>query len=310
MGEHRHSDFGSLLISMEYFMLKSTQFAVFPIAAILLAGCAAPRQTTQNTMPNTTPNTAQSTAVANRPGATAPEASVSAKGPGYAAFQRGDYAAAIRIFKEADVKKPNSPYDELDIGAAYQNMGRMAEAMPYYREAMTGGHNVYPTSTTKPWAKGLSVEEIACHNIALGLKAATIEGTAVPCQTTVALKVIAAPGAVAPFYRETSYNTYFDFDQANLTVDGQTVLREAAKEIRENPDRRVTLVGKASSVGTTAYNYELSKQRVETVRNAMINAGIPASRIDITWVGESDLPVSQDEGTRESLNRVVEGTIK
>ncbi len=183
-------------------------------------------------------------------------------------------------------------------------------AEPFYRQAMTHGHNLYPTDTTANWAEGFTVEEIACKNLAMGLKPVSIEGTATPCQTTVVLAVVAAPGPVAPKYRQTNYNTYFEFDKASLTPDGQGIVSDAVQEVRDNPDVRVTLIGKSSSAGSNSYNYELSRQRVNTVRDAMVQEGVPESRIDVVWVGEQELPVAESDGVREPLNRVVETTIQ
>jgi outer membrane protein OmpA-like peptidoglycan-associated protein len=297
-----HYGVDSLPISMEYIMIKQTHYTIFPIAAILLAGCAAPAQT-EKTSAVTPTSTADQTAAV-------PEPSVTPDSPGFKAFENGNYAAAIRSFKVADITKPGSPYDELDIGAAYQNSGLFLQAMPYYREAIANGHDVYPAEVTENWAKGLSVEEIACKNIGLGMGISPTAPASTPCETTVVLTVDSSPSPVASSYRQTHYNTYFEFDNSNLTPQGRSVVNQAVQEIRENPSVRATLVGKASKAGSALYNYELSKERVEAVRNAMINAGVPASRIDVRWVGENYLPVAQPDGTREPRNRVVETTIK
>ncbi|MBP7337849.1 OmpA family protein [Niveispirillum sp.] len=259
-------------------MSKITMIYALPIGLLLLAGCTG--------------------------------SNVSSSSPGYVALKAGNYAESTRLLEASNIKWPNSPIDELNLGASYQSQGRMDLAEPFLRRAMTHGHGLMPTETTRAWAKGMTVEEVACQNLALGLAPATIEGTATPCQTTLVVAVIAAPGPVAAVYRQTSYNTYFDFDKATLTPDGVTILRDAAKEILNDPDRRVTLVGKASSIGTDYYNMDLSRQRVETVRNTLIAAGVASSRIDVRWVGSRELPVPQADGVRQPLNRVVEGVVK
>ncbi|OYQ36697.1 hypothetical protein CHU95_03810 [Niveispirillum lacus] len=235
---------------------------------------------------------------------------VSVTSPGYVALKAGNFDKSTRILEAANIKWPNSPYDELNLGASYQSQGRMDLAEPLLRRAITHGHGLMPAESSQDWAKGMTVEEVACRNLSLGLAPATIEGTATPCQTTLVVAVVAAPGPVAAVYQQTSYNTYFEFDKATLTRDGEAILREAAKEIRSNPDRHVTLVGKASSIGGDYYNMDLSRQRAETVRNTLIAAGVPSSRIEVLWVGERELAVPQRDGKREPLNRVVEGTVK
>ena len=270
-------------------MLKTNPMYVLPIGLLLISGCTVRHQDS---------------------GSQGPGHNVSASSPGYAALKAGNFDKSTRILEANNIKWPNSPYDELNLGASYQAQGRMDLAEPFLRRAITHGHGLMPVESTQDWAEGMTVEAVACRNLSIGLKPATIEGTATPCQTTLVVAVIAAPGPVAATYQQTSYNTYFDFDKATLTKDGEAILMEAAQEIRSNPARRVTLVGKASKSGTDYYNMDLSRQRAETVRNALIAAGVPSSRIEVLWVGERDLAVPQPDGNREPLNRVVEGTIK
>lgn len=271
-------------------MLKNTVMRALPFGILMLAGCTA------------TPHQ-----VATRG---APGHDVGVTSPGYVALKSGDYDTSTRLLEAANIKWPNSPYDELNLGASYQAQGRMDLAEPFLRRAMTHGHGLMPVESTQDWARGMTVEEAACQNLAIGLAPATVEGTATPCQTTLVVAVIAAPGPVAAVYQQTTYNTYFDFDKATLTKDGEITMRDAAREIRSDPARRITLIGKASSPGTDYYNMALSQQRVETVRNALVAAGVPSSRIEVRWVGERELPVPRRDGVREPLNRVVEGTVK
>ncbi len=270
-------------------MLKSQLMCALPIGLLLLSGCSTQHQVA---------------------GSQGRGHDISVNSQGYTALKAGNFDKSTRILEAANIKWPNSPYDELNLGASYQSQGRMDLAEPFLRRAITHGHGLMPTESTQDWAKGMTVEEVACKNLSIGLTPATIEGTATPCQTTLVVAVIAAPGPVAAVYQQTSYNTYFEFDKATLTKDGEAILRDAAKEIRSNPERRVTLVGKASSIGADYYNMALSQQRAETVRNALIAAGVPASRIEVLWVGERELPVPQTDGKREPRNRVVEGTVK
>lgn len=276
-------------------MLKINTIRVLPFGLLLLTGCVARHE---------------EAGYAHSQGQHAPGHNVTSSSPGYVALKAGDFDKSTRLLEASNIKWPNSPYDELNLGASYQSQGRMDLAEPFLRRAMTHGHGMVPTHSTQPWARGMTIEEVACQNLALGLAPASVEGTATPCQTTIVVAVIAAPGPVAAAYQQTSYNTYFEFDKATLTADGAAILRDAAKEIMSNPDRRVSLVGKASNIGTDFYNMDLSRQRVETVRSALIAGGVASSRIDVRWVGERELPVTQPAGQREPENRVVEGVIK
>jgi len=122
--------------------------------------------------------------------------------------------------------------------------------------------------------------------------------------------VVAASSSVASTYQQSSYNTYFEFNKSSLTPDGLALIQSAAKELRDNPARKITLVGKASNVGTDSYNMALSLRRADTVRDALIAAGVAPAKIDTEWVGERQLPVAEAAGHKEPLNRVVEEHIK
>jgi outer membrane protein OmpA-like peptidoglycan-associated protein len=261
-------------------MFKLTAIKALPLTLVLLAGC------TSGT----------------------PADPVSAQTPGFVALQKGDNATAEKDLRADNANTPHSAYDELDLGLVYQRKGRMDMAEPLYRQAMTDGHNVHPTVTTTQWSKDMTVEQIACENLSLGLPPAA-PGTESPCQTTVVVAVV-TPDTTASTSHTVAYNTYFDFDKSTLTDAGQTQIASAAKEQAENPNRRITVLGKASNVGTDEYNMALSHRRADTVRAAMIADGVPASKIDVSWVGDREPVVAEAAGTDEPLNRLVQSKVQ
>lgn len=285
-------------------MRKHPVILALPLGILLLAACS------NNN--NTAPGPATSAdASADHTGNTEKGDNVQASTPGYQSLQTGNYAAATAQFQASNVVTPRSPYDELDLGDAYQHQGRMDLAEPWYRAAMTDGHGIVATSTTTEQSRGHTIEEIACQNLAIGLQPASVEGTATPCQTTLVLAVVAGSGPVAATYQITSYNTYFEFDKSTLNADGQANVDTASKQMLANAALRMTLVGKASLVGTDEYNMALSHRRADTIRDAMIADGVPSSRMDVRWVGSRELPVAeQDATTHQPLNRVVESTVQ
>jgi hypothetical protein len=136
----------------------------------------------------------------------------------------------------------------------------------------------------------------------------------------VAVMAMIAPGAWAQMSSEvpataTAQETapgrflvFFEFDRADLRPDGQRVVREAADEYQRTGNVRVELVGNADRSGSDDYNIDLSARRAETVRQALISAGVPASVISVNAEGESAPLVATADGVREALNRYVEIT--
>jgi outer membrane protein OmpA-like peptidoglycan-associated protein len=225
---------------------------------------------------------------------------VTPKHPGFRALVANDLETARTYLIEAAERQPNDAYAELNLGAVYQRLGRMDLAEPLLREAMTHGRGLMPIAWTDEAQRGLTVEQVACNNLRIGLPPAP-DGQARPCQTTLTV-------AVQGQQQMTEFNTYFDFDQATLTAEGQQLIAEAARQALANPSARVSLVGHASRTGSIGYNQRLSERRAETVRQALVAAGVEAARIDVQALGETQLPVPTADGVEEPRNRVVKGT--
>ena len=96
--------------------------------------------------------------------------SVTANDPGYKALVSGDFSGARDEFAVAQAKSPHDPYLQLDLGTAYQGMGRMDLAEPLYRQVLVDGANVVPVATTNPSDAGKTLATIACENLRLGLR--------------------------------------------------------------------------------------------------------------------------------------------
>ena len=88
---------------------------------------------------------------------------------GYKDLSAHDYTGARDAFAEADAKDPHDPFVELNLAAAYQNLGRMDLAEPLYVSVLDDGKGVRPEETTNPSDSGKTLAEIACTNLHLGL---------------------------------------------------------------------------------------------------------------------------------------------
>lgn len=98
----------------------------------------------------------------------------------------------------------------------------------------------------------------------------------------------------------------FDFDKASLRPEAYSKLDAAAESLKEWGDGKVEVAGHTDSIGSEAYNMGLSLRRAESVRNYLVNKGIPSDRLVIRGYGESQ-PVA-DNATAEGRfqNRRVE----
>jgi OOP family OmpA-OmpF porin len=98
----------------------------------------------------------------------------------------------------------------------------------------------------------------------------------------------------------------FDFDKDTLQPQGYPILNQVVDVANKNPQWDFLLVGHTCSIGTDAYNLDLSWRRVKTVRRYLISQGIDPNRLAIDGKGERQ-PIDTNE-TREgrAQNRRVE----
>lgn len=101
----------------------------------------------------------------------------------------------------------------------------------------------------------------------------------------------------------------FDTGRAELNPGAGRKLDQLSQFLNEHKDRRVQIDGFTDSVGSDAYNEELSRRRADAVKSALLTRGIDGSRIATQGYGKA-FPVANnsDSGGRQ-LNRRVEVVI-
>lgn len=114
------------------------------------------------------------------------------------------------------------------------------------------------------------------------------------------------PAAAAPQLAGAWYQVFFDTDKADLSPRGQLIVNKVADVVRTNNEVRVTVIGRTDRAGTAAANMALSERRAELVRDALIAAGVPAARIDTSWLGEGEQAVPMPDDVAAQRNRVVD----
>jgi outer membrane protein OmpA-like peptidoglycan-associated protein len=73
----------------------------------------------------------------------------------------------------------------------------------------------------------------------------------------------------------------FEYDRTDIRTSEVNQPSEIATYVRQNPTVRVGIDGSTDLLrGTNQYNAELSQRRIGNVRDALIQAGVSADRID------------------------------
>lgn len=93
----------------------------------------------------------------------------------------------------------------------------------------------------------------------------------------------------------------FDFDKADIRASETAKITEITTYMRNNPNVQLSLNGNADPRGTSPYNLDLSKRRVESVRTALVGAGVAAGRISADAFGDTRPKCS--EATEECWQR-------
>lgn len=97
----------------------------------------------------------------------------------------------------------------------------------------------------------------------------------------------------------------FEFDSAQILEEMRPVLIKAA-QILKNRTGDIQVQGHTCSIGSDAYNLELSERRAQAVAQAMIRQGIDSSRISTQEFGERQPKYDNDTEAGRRLNRRVE----
>jgi len=113
------------------------------------------------------------------------------------------------------------------------------------------------------------------------------------------------PAAAAP-----SYMVFFDWDRSNLSQQALNTIRQAAGAYKTKGSARITATGHTDTSGPEAYNMALSLRRANTVKDALVREGLPATAIAVIGRGEAGLLVQTADGVREPQNRRVEIVIQ
>jgi len=97
---------------------------------------------------------------------------------------------------------------------------------------------------------------------------------------------------------------YFDYDRATLRDDQKPTLHQDAAVIRGTDAwRQVVVEGHCDERGSEEYNLALGERRANSVKQYLIDSGVPASRLDTVSFGESKPAVQGHDESAWKWNR-------
>jgi len=93
----------------------------------------------------------------------------------------------------------------------------------------------------------------------------------------------------------------FDSGKAIIKPQSQGIINKIATVMNENPDWNFQIIGHTDSDGDTDKNLKLSKQRAESVKQALVAKGIKTKRLSTLGKGESE-PLNTNNSPEEKAN--------
>jgi hypothetical protein len=109
-----------------------------------------------------------------------------------------------------------------------------------------------------------------------------------------------------PSVPASSYMVFFDWDSSKLNNQSMQVIGQAAATFKSRNGTGIVATGHTDTSGGDAYNMALSLRRANVVKDALVQAGVPAGAINAVGVGKAGLLVATPDGVREPQNRRVE----
>ncbi len=104
---------------------------------------------------------------------------------------------------------------------------------------------------------------------------------------------------------EFSSNVLFDFGKSNLSNPAKNNLDKLTKVLETYPDTNIEAQGHTDSVGSEAFNQNLSEERANSVANYLVSQGVDSKRLSIRGFGQM-LPkyLNNTEAGRDKNRRV------
>lgn len=138
----------------------------------------------------------------------------------------------------------------------------------------SGSQQITPTSST------------TYHLVAKGA-GGTQEATTRLTVTSPPAPVTQAPSPTEEdLFGSTVKDIYFEYDKSDIRGDQQASIQADAQFLSQHTDINFTVEGHCDSRGSTEYNLALGDQRASSVKNALVGAGVSASRIKTISFGK------------------------
>ena len=159
-------------------------------------------------------------------------------------------------------------------------------------------------AAAKAEAERLAAEKAEAERIAAEKAAA--EAAARAEAERIAAEKAAAEAAREKVRQEQTINVFFTIGSHAIRATEDAKLVKLADFLKANEDYAVDLVGYSDkATGSASRNMYVSKMRAEAVKARLIALGVPAERVNATYVGDTVQPFAEND-----MNRAIICTVK
>ena len=114
------------------------------------------------------------------------------------------------------------------------------------------------------------------------------------------------PASPAYFNSVVGDRVLFPVDQSTLTPAGMATLDSQAAWLMANPEYTAQIEGHADEQGTREYNMALGARRASAVRDYLVSAGVPGTRLrTISYGKERPIEICSQESCYQQNRRAV-----
>ncbi len=99
-------------------------------------------------------------------------------------------------------------------------------------------------------------------------------------------------------------DVFFDYNVSNIRPDETTVAQRDAAFLKQHPSLNVVIEGHCDDRGSIEYNLALGTSRAESVKQALLQQGVPADRLKTISYGKEKPFCNQDDEQCWQQNRV------
>ena len=120
------------------------------------------------------------------------------------------------------------------------------------------------------------------------------EGDGGKAEATARVTVTGPPAVVVPNstltteeeFKANVQDIFFDYDTYDIRGDAQATLSRDASYLVSHPDVKIVIGGYCDERGSNEYNLALGQNRADAAKNALVTAGVAASRIRVVSYGK------------------------